>query len=73
MALPVAGSPRRKPQDNQPAFDLQTHLERISGVDFTQIDGMGALTLSMPVVSQASNTSLLGSGYVQAVVLQGVR
>jgi transposase len=29
IALPVAGSPRRKPQDNQPAFDLQTHLERI--------------------------------------------
>lgn len=45
LALPVAGSPRRKPQDNQPAFDLQTHLERISGVDFTKIDGMGALTV----------------------------
>lgn len=45
IALPRAGSPRRKPQDNQPAFDLQTHLERISGVDFTQIDGMGALTV----------------------------
>jgi len=45
IALPVAGSPRRKPQDNQPAFDLQTHLHRISGVDFTQIDGMGALTV----------------------------
>ena len=45
LDLPVASSPRRKPQDNQPAFDLQTHLERISGVDFTQIDGMGALTV----------------------------
>lgn len=45
IALPVAGSPRRRPQDNQPAFDLQTHLQRISGVDFTQIDGMGALTV----------------------------
>lgn len=43
--MPVANSPRRKPQDNQPAFDLQTHLERLSGVDFTQIDGMGALTV----------------------------
>jgi len=42
IALPVAGSPRRRPQDNQPAFDLQTHLQRISGVDFTQIDGIGA-------------------------------
>lgn len=45
IALPIAGSPRRKPQDNQPAFDLQTHLHRISGVDFTKIDGMGALTI----------------------------
>lgn len=45
IALPVDGSPRRKPQDNQPAFDLQTHLQRISGVDFTRIDGMGALTV----------------------------
>ncbi len=45
IELPVASSPRRKPQDNQPAFDLQTHLERISGVDFTEIDGMGALTV----------------------------
>ena len=45
IALPNPGSPRRKPQDNQPAFDLQTHLQRISGIDFTQIDGMGALTV----------------------------
>lgn len=45
IALPPVGSPRRKPQDNQPAFDLQTHLHRISGVDFTRIDGMGALTV----------------------------
>lgn len=45
IALPIPGSPRRKPQDNQPAFDLQTHLQRISGVDFTEIDGMGALTV----------------------------
>ena len=45
IPLPAAGAPRRKPQDNQPTFDLQTHLQRISGVDFTQIDGMGALTI----------------------------
>jgi transposase len=32
-------------QDNQPAFDLRTHLYRISGVDFTQINGLGALTV----------------------------
>lgn len=38
-------SRRNKPQGNQPAFDLRTHLYRISGVDFTQIDGLGVLTV----------------------------
>jgi len=45
VPLPPAGSPPRKPQDNQPRFDLSTHLHRISGVDFTKIDGMGVLTV----------------------------
>lgn len=45
VPLPEVGTPPRKPQDNQPKFDLQTHLYRISGVDFTKIDGMGALTV----------------------------
>jgi len=35
---------RNRPQ-NQPRFDLGHHLERISGVDFTRIDGMGVLTV----------------------------
>jgi hypothetical protein len=34
---------RNQPQGNQPNFDLRTHLYRISGVDFTQIDGLGVL------------------------------
>jgi transposase len=38
-------SRRHKPQGNQPDFDLRTHLYRISGVDFTQIDGLGILTV----------------------------
>ncbi|HCF29617.1 MAG TPA: IS110 family transposase [Cyanobacteria bacterium UBA11049] len=37
--------PRHKPQGNEPAFDLRTHLYRISGVDFTTIDGLGILTV----------------------------
>lgn len=36
---------RNKPQGNQPNFDLRTHLYGISGVDFTQIDGLGVLTI----------------------------
>ena len=36
---------RHKPQGNEPAFDLRTHVYRISGVDFTAIDGLGILTV----------------------------
>ena len=35
----------KKQPGNAPQFDLRTHLYRISGVDFTQIDGRSALTL----------------------------
>ena len=43
--LPQPKHPRHKPQGNEPAFDLRTHLYRISGVDFTAIDGLGVLTV----------------------------
>jgi transposase len=44
---PLAKPKRRgkKQPGNAPQFDLRTHLYRISGVDFTQIDGCGALTI----------------------------
>lgn len=35
----------RKRVQNQPSFDLSTHLHRISGVDFCAIDGLGPLTV----------------------------
>jgi transposase len=35
----------KKPSRNAPSFDLRSHLYRISGVDFTQIDGLEALTV----------------------------
>jgi len=34
-----------KQPGNAPQFDLRTHLYRVFGVDFTQIDGFGALTV----------------------------
>lgn len=37
--------PARHRAQNQPRFDLKHHLHRISGVDFTAIDGMGVLTV----------------------------
>jgi transposase len=35
----------KKPSRNAPSFDLRSQLYRISGVDFTQIDGLEALTV----------------------------
>ncbi len=42
------GKPKRrgkKQPGNAPQFDLRTHLYRITGVDFTQINGFGSLTV----------------------------
>jgi len=33
-----------RPKDNEPHFDLRTHLYRITGIDFTQIQGFQVLT-----------------------------
>ena len=39
------GKKRRKAPGNEPHFNLHHHLFRISGVDFTQIDGLNVLTV----------------------------
>ena len=43
--LPKPKRRGKKQPGNAPQFDLPTHLYRLSGVDFTQIDGFGALTV----------------------------
>lgn len=43
--LPPLKNRRKKPTGNAPDFDLRSHLYRISGVDFTRIDGFDALTV----------------------------
>lgn len=43
--LPPAKSGRKKPRANEPDFDLRQHLYRITGVDFTQIEGLGSMTV----------------------------
>lgn len=43
--LPQPKHIRHKPQGNEPGFDLRTHLYRMTGVDFTRIDGLGVLTV----------------------------
>lgn len=43
--LPRPKTRRKKTQGNAPAFDLRTHLYQLSGVDFTGIDGLDALSV----------------------------
>jgi transposase len=43
--LPPAKRRGKKQPGNTPAFDLRTHLYRMSGVDYTQVDGFGGLTV----------------------------
>ncbi len=43
--LPPNKKTRRKPYKNEPDFDLRTHLYRIAGVDFTQIDALDVTTV----------------------------
>lgn len=42
---PRKGNKRKKPKGNDPQFDLHSHLYRITGVDFTRINGLDALTV----------------------------
>ncbi len=45
QAPPRKGKKRKKPKGHEPEFDLHGHLYRISGVDFTRIDGLDVLTV----------------------------
>jgi transposase len=43
--LPPPTTAHRQPQRNEPAFDLRTHLYRITGIDLTQVPGLQPLTI----------------------------
>ena len=59
--LPPRASGRKKPQGNEPDFDLRAHLYRISGVDFTQIEGLEALTVQTILSEVGLDPSRFGS------------
>jgi transposase len=44
QSSPSGKSSRKKPQGNEPSFDLRSHMYRILGTDLTQIDGVQSLT-----------------------------
>ena len=48
---PAAKSGRRRSKGNAPRFDVWTHLNRMTGVDLTRIDGVDAYT-ALKVISE---------------------
>src|SRR6266568_4729339 len=45
--LPPPTTSHRQPQRNEPAFDLRSHLYRITGVDLTPVPGLQAMTIHL--------------------------
>lgn len=43
--MPAPAKRNKKPKGNAPHFDLRSHLYRVSGVDFTQINGLDAVSV----------------------------
>ena len=59
--------PRQKPRDNEPRFELRTPLHHLTGVDLSQLDGIGPRkSFSRMVVSPgAESQSQTTSGALQ--------
>jgi len=54
-------TPRKRRQGNAPAFDLGSHLVRLTGVDFTQIEGMNVLTVQTILAEVGLDSSRFGT------------
>ncbi len=53
--LPPPTTAPRRPQRNEPAFDLRTPLYRITGVDLTQVPGLQAPTIHIGLAEVGLN------------------
>ena len=53
--LPPPTTAHRQPQRNEPAFDLRTPLDRITGVDLTQVPGLQAPTIHIVLAEVGLN------------------
>jgi transposase len=58
----VSNSSHRKPQGNEPNFDLHSHLCRILGTDLTQVDGISILTSHVIFTEVGPDVSKFSSG-----------
>jgi transposase len=61
-AQPIGKRPKRKkPSGNAPAFDLRTELYRITGIDWSQINGMDVLTAQTVIAEAGADLSAFPS------------
>ncbi len=52
---------KKQASKNEPSFDLTTHLYRITGVDFTEIDGLNVLTVQSIISEAGLNPEAFGT------------
>jgi len=60
--LPVSAKRNKKPKGNAPHFDLRSHLYRVSGVDFTQINGLDAVSVNTILTEVGLDPSAFPTG-----------
>jgi transposase len=53
--------PKKGRSKNDPSFDLATHLYRLTGVDFTEIDGLNVLTVHTVLSEVGLNPEAFGT------------
>jgi transposase len=59
---PIGKRPKgKRPSDNAPAFDLRTELYRITGIDWSQINGMDVLTAQTVIAEAGADLSAFPS------------
>jgi len=60
-AQPIGPRPKKKSSKNAPQFDLRTELYRITGIDWSQVNGMDVLTAQTVIAEAGADLSAFPS------------
>ncbi len=60
-AQPIGPRPKNKSSKNAPQFDLRTELYRITGIDWSQVNGMDVLTAQTVIAEAGADLSVFPS------------
>jgi len=61
QAQPIGPRPKKKSSKNAPQFDLRTELYRITGIDWSQVNGMDVLTAQTVIAEAGADLSAFPS------------